>query len=554
MKNKSYPLYELPAIANLKELLAQKKETQPDKTAFIEEKKRGERIQKTYREVYDEAAALGAYLWDKGLCNRHIAIIGENSYEWLLCFFVVVNSGGVAVPIDKELSEGEIAKLLQKVDVEYIFCSEKYQKKVENAVRLIQGKGIIIDVMSQPDRYIADGYPKLSAQNNPYTAYEIDNQKTCCILFTSGTSGESKGVMLSHENIAADINGSCKLFAPSGGTVAVLPFHHAFGLVVGVFMMFHYGYPVFLNRSLKTIPKDLQSAKPQTLFFVPLFVETFYKQIWAAARKDGKEKLLKKTMRCSDILLRLGIDIRKKAFKSVQQVFGGNLEYIVCGGAPLGTQYIKAFRSWGIEILNGYGTTECSPCIAVNRNRYHKDGTVGMTYPNIEVKVSADGEILVKGAIVMQGYYKNPTETDKVLCNGWYATGDIGSVDRDGFITLTGRKKNLIILSNGENISPEELEADFLKDMAVSEVLVTERQGLLAAEIYPDKSYLAEIHKDSDVAAYFEQLRQNVNKSRPPYKQISVIELRDTEFDKNTSRKIVRYKEEKGVQDVRKSN
>lgn len=538
MKNRNYPLYELPMITDLKDLLIQKKEKQPDKTAFIYEKKRGEFAEKTYQNFYDDVNALGAAFWNQELCGKHIAVIGENSYQWLVCFFAVVNGGGVAVPIDKELPEPEIAKLLQKADAEWVICSEKYHKKVENAVRLI--RGITVYSMTELDQYIADGYQKLSAQNNPYTAYEIDRYKTCCILFTSGTSGESKGVMLSHQNIAADINAGCQMFELTGDTIVVLPLYHAFGLVVGVFVPFHYGRTIFINRSIKTFQKDLQDVKPQAIALVPLFVETFYKQIWAAARKDGKEKLLKNMMRCSDILLRLGIDIRKKAFQSVQQVFGGNLEYIVCGGAPLGVQYIKAFRSWGIEILNGYGTTECSPCIAVNRNCHHKDGTVGLTYPNIDIKVSDDGEILVKGAIVMQGYYKNPAETQKVLNNGWYATGDIGFVDEEGFIRLTGRKKNLIILSNGENISPEELEADFLKDMAVSEVLVKEKEGLLAAEIYPDKSYLTERHQEGSLEDYFEQLRRTVNKNRPLYKQISVIQLRDTEFNKNTSRKIVR--------------
>ena len=538
MKNRNYPLYELPMITDLKDLLIQKKEKQPDKTAFIYEKKRGEFAEKTYQNFYDDVNALGAAFWNQELCGKHIAVIGENSYQWLVCFFAVVNGGGVAVPIDKELPEPEIAKLLQKADAEWVICSEKYHKKVENAVRLI--RGITVYSMTELDQYIADGYQKLSAQNNPCTAYEIDRYKTCCILFTSGTSGESKGVMLSHQNIAADINAGCQMFELTGDTIVVLPLHHAFGLVVGVFVPFHYGRTIIINRSIKTFQKDLQDVKPQAIALVPLFVETFYKQIWAAARKDGKEKLLKNMMRCSDILLRLGIDIRKKAFQSVQQVFGGNLEYIVCGGAPLGVQYIKAFRSWGIEILNGYGTTECSPCIAVNRNCHHKDGTVGLTYPNIDIKVSDDGEILVKGAIVMQGYYKNPAETQKVLNNGWYATGDIGFVDEEGFIRLTGRKKNLIILSNGENISPEELEADFLKDMAVSEVLVKEKEGLLAAEIYPDKSYLTERHQEGSLEDYFEQLRRTVNKNRPLYKQISVIQLRDTEFNKNTSRKIVR--------------
>jgi long-chain acyl-CoA synthetase len=282
------------------------------------------------------------------------------------------------------------------------------------------------------------------------------------------------------------------------------------------------------------VQKDIQTSKPQTMFLVPLFVETFSHQIWDNARKNGKEKTLKIMMKISDFLLKLGIDIRGICFKSVQQAFGGNLQYIISGGAKLNVQYIKEFRSWGIEILNGYGTTECSPCVAVNRNFYHKDGTVGLPLPNLKVKINEDGEVLIKGTPVMLGYYKDEKSTSEVLKDGWYSTGDIGFLDNDGFLTLTGRKKNLIILSNGENISPEELETDLLQDRAVREVIVYEINGAITAEIYPSEAYI-------NNNAYFATLRKSINKNRPLYKQIGKIVLRDTEFPKNTSGKIIRY-------------
>lgn len=348
-------------------------------------------------------------------------------------------------------------------------------------------------------------------------------------MFTSGTSGSSKGVMLSHENIAEDINSSCKLFVLEGNTIAVLPFHHAFGLIVAVFMVFNYGYTVYINRSLKTIQRDLQMAKPQTMFLVPLFVETFHKQIWMNAKKEGKEKLLHRMIKISNFLLKCRIDVRKKIFTSVRNAFGGETEYIISGGASLGTQYVKEFRSFGIEILNGYGTTECSPCAAVNRNFYHKDGTVGIAVPDIDVKISDSGEVLVKGSIVMQGYYKDDRATKEVLNDGWYKTGDLGYLDDEGFLTLTGRCKNLIILSNGENVSPEELEADFLKYDEVQEVLVYEKNGIIIAEIYPDEEYRKKIGEEN-LQEYFDKICKEINSKRPLYKQVGKVRLRKSEF------------------------
>lgn len=549
MKNKPYDLYELPLIRDLKDMIIQKKEQKPDNIAFTYSKGRNQIVKKTYMEFHDEVNALGTWMHKQDLQGKHIAVLGENSYEWLVCFFAIVCGGGVAVPIDKELPAEEVETLLEKADVQAIIYSNSYREVAENAVGILpqtteqkeNAKKLAAYSMADLEGFLEKGKELLASGYRSFIDYQIDRKKMCCIMFTSGTSGSSKGVMLSHENIAEDINSSCQLFVLEGNTIAVLPFHHAFGLVVAVFMVFHYGYTIYINRSLKTVQKDLQIAKPQTMFLVPLFVETFHKQIWTTAKKEGKEQLLKRMMKLSDFLLKFGVDLRKKIFASVRQAFGGDTEYIICGGAPLGVQYIKEFRSWGIEILNGYGTTECAPCAAVNRNHFHKDGTVGVAVPSVHMNIGEDGEVFIKGPIVMMGYYKDDNATNGVLSDGWYATGDLGFVDEDGFLTLTGRKKNLIILSNGENVSPEELESDFLKYEAVQEVLVYEQNQTIVAEIYPDTDYLKENDSDVDVQEYFDRIRSEVNCKRPIYKQVGEILLRDSEFPKNTSKKILRY-------------
>ncbi len=542
MKNKNYALYEPPCIRDLKDMLELKRETQPEKAAFTFAEGRTHIVKKTYRDFYEEVNALGTWMYRQNIRNMHIAVVGENSYEWLLVFLAVVNGGNVAVPIDKELPPEEVSKLMGKADVQAVFYSGSYKELVEKAA----GQKNLDKLYSMEDigTYLVQGRRYLDGGDRTYLDYSVERERLCCIMFTSGTSGESKGVMLSHENIAEDTNGSCQLFELEGNTISVLPFHHAFGLVVGIFMLFNYGQTIHLSTSLKAIQRDLQISKPHTMFLVPLFVETFHKQIWMTVRKEKKDKLLKRLMRMSDLLLRFGIDIRRKCFAQVRQAFGGELIYIVCGGAPLGVQYVKEFRSWGIEVLNGYGTTECSPCAAVNRNHFHKDGTVGQPLPNVEIKIAKDGEVLIKGPIVMSGYYKDTEASREVLKDGWYATGDLGTVDEDGFLTLTGRKKNLIILSNGENISPEELENDFLQDEAVREVLVYEKDKMIAAEIYPDMEFMETLETDIDPQEYFEELRRKINRRRPLYKQVGMIVLRDTEFPKNTSKKILRYKKQ----------
>ena len=303
-----------------------------------------------------------------------------------------------------------------------------------------------------------------------------DPDAVCSIFLTSGTTGKRKGVMLSH-----------------------------------VWMIFNCGITVYLSKGLRRIQKELLLVKPQTMMLVPLFVETFDRMIRIAAKRNIPAEQAK-------------------------QLFGGNLEYIICGGAPLDVKYVKEFRRFGIELLNGYGTTECAPVAAVNRNHFHRDGTVGLQVPGSAVKISEEGEVVISGDLVMTGYYNAPEETAEVLKDGWYYTGDLGEIDEDGFITLTGRKKNLIILSSGENISPEELEGKLLHLEGIDEVIVSAEKNELAAEIFS---------KDADDEAK-ETIRAEIdrlNKKMPMYKRISRIVFREEEFPKTTSQKIIRRTE-----------
>lgn len=529
MKNKPYPLYSLPLISDLKDMVQSRAKHTPEEVAFAYSVGKNQIETKTCLAFRNDINALGTFLYENGLKGKHIAIIGENSYEWLVTFLAITNGGSVAVPIGKEHPAEKITELLAQSDCEAVIVSPQYAKLVAG------NKTISVFSMQAFPDYIAKGNAYIASGKTEYIDHTICIDKLAAIFFTSGTTGNCKGVMFSHKIIASDINFACKNFKLEGNTLAVLPFHHTFGLITAVFKPFHYGYPTFINKSLKAIQEDLRTVKPQTIFLVPLFVETFYKNIMTTARKSGREKKLAYAATVSNLLLKCGIDMRSRFFHTIQAVFGGKLEYVICGGAALDPKYVKIFRSWGVTILNGYGITECAPVVSVNRNFYWRDGSVGQILDGCKVKIAADGEILVQGDNVMLGYYKDKAATNAVLQDGWYATGDLGYVDKDGFLFITGRKKNLIILSNGENVSPEEIESRILLDEAVAEVVVYGENKKLVAEIFPVETHLGN-------QAYFEHLIAQLNQNQPQYKQIRKVRLREAEFEKNATKKIMRYK------------
>jgi len=516
--NDNYNYYDNPQIHNLHELLVLKLTECPEDVAFSY-KTNNDEIKKSYREVYNDVINLSEYFY-QNYKNKHIALIGENSYNFIISFLSIILSGNVCVTIDKDLNENDIIKLLKISDTKVIYYSESYCPFIKN----MKYKSFTID---ETLKYI-DTNKKIS--NN----HIIDENKDAAIFFTSGTTGENKAVVLSQKNIAANIYGSSALFKLSGKVVSILPFNHAFGLITSVLDPFYYGKEIFISKSFKYMMNDFKTTKPETLFVVPAIVEMFYKQIWKNARINKKEKELKRKIKLSNNLLKIGIDIRTKIFKSIINEFGGNLKYIICGGANLDKKYVKWFRSIGIEILNGYGITECSPVVSVNRNFHHKDGSVGKICKNIDVKI-IDDEICVGGDIVMKGYYKDKKNTNAVIINGYFHTGDLGHIDENGFLFITGRRKNIIILSNGENISPEMIENELLKDKSIREVVIYEESNRLIAYIYPTDDYLAD-------QEYFDNLIYDYNRNKPKNHQIAFVELRTKEFKKNGNGKILRDK------------
>ena len=373
-------------------------------------------------------------------------------------------------------------------------------------------------------------------------------------MFTSGTTGKGKGVMLSQKAILEDVCAVIPYIDFGRKTVSVLPLHHTFGS--SVMLMGHaiIGCEVYMSSGLRYIQKELQEEKPSHLVVVPLYLENFYRKIFAKIRAAGKESLIKTLIKVSNGARFLGIDARKQLFKSVQSAFGGECRTVICGGAPINPDIIKFFESVGVAILNGYGITECAPVVAVNRSRHVVAGSVGTVVDIDEVRIEDpneddEGEILVKGPNVMLGYYKNEEATrDAMTEDGYFRTGDYGRLTEDNILTITGRKKNLIILSNGKNVYPEEIENQLISVPGIETVIVYEGQSkrgmehnAIVAEIYPDYDYI-EKNGVTDLKAYFKPFIDEYNKDAVSYKKIQLFKIRQIPFPTNTLRKIMRFK------------
>ncbi len=525
-------------LENLKELIEYGDKEYGKKTVF--RYRDGDAIADiSFKQLREDVEAFSAYIINKGLeKGAKIAVLGENSYPWVVTYFSTVNSARVIVPIDKELKAGEIANLLNDSESVLLVYSKVKAKVVEEMKNI----GISTEMflcMEDFESAVAEGREALSGGVDINT--EIDREETCAIIYTSGTTGDPKGVMLSHKNLAADAYYSMSCMIIPDSTLCVLPLNHTFGFMASVICQIWMGHSIFINNNLKTVLKDIQESKPKHISVVPLFVESFYKNIWKAVDKQGKTKGLKALIKVSNALRAVGIDKRKKFFKQIIDNFGGNLEMIISGGAPIAEKYMKGFDDFGVTIINGYGITECSPIVALNRNNNIKYGTVGNAIPNVDLKIedadeNGEGEIWVKGDIVMMGYYKKPEETAKVMKDGWFNTGDIGKLE-DGFLSITGRKKNIIILDNGKNVYPEEIETLISYVENVTEVVVYQEDDLIVAEIYTD----CEENLD-EVKAEIKKGVLEVNKTLAGYKQVKKIKFRNVEFEKTTTKKIKRAK------------
>jgi len=532
---KNYGMCDVPKIDNLKHLIFFAAETYGEKTAFSFER---DKVEKSisFKKLAEDVEVLGTYISSISSSGDKIAIYGENSYEWIVTYFATVNSGRVIVPIDKELSADAVANLINDCGAKLLIYGKTKKKIAEelNEIGLATVEKYIC--ITSLDEYMSEGKKLIDEGNSVYRQTEPDMDKVCSIIYTSGTTGNPKGVMLSQRNLTFNMWASSgTLFIPANTTL-VLPLHHTFGFTAGVLCMIHRGYSVYINSSLKSILPDINKSKPGHISLVPLFIEKFYKSIWKNAEKTGKAGALKKLIAVSNSMRKVGIDLRPVLFKTIRDAFGGNLTMLISGGAPIDDKYMKGFDDFGIQVVNGYGITECSPIVAINRNKYYRFGSVGVPIFESQVKIinpdeNGEGEILVKGDHVMLGYYNNPEATEAAFVDGWFNTGDIGKIDEDGFIFITGRKKNIIVLSNGKNVYPEEIETEFLKIPYVDEVVIFGRDDLLCAEIYTETQ-----DKKNEIR---ENLRV-VNESLPSYKQVKHVEFRDAEFEKTTTKKIKR--------------
>lgn len=521
----------------LKDLLIFSSETYPEEPAFLYKEKKQE-VVISYRKFKEDVEGLGTWFYHYGYKNCKIAVMGENSYWWILTHFAAACGKNVIVPIDKDQPAEVVAELLTDSECRLMVYSHQYRDIAEYIEQSNLTDIQLYDMKKLPEM-IAEGRKQIEDGELAYVQEEICEDDAASIVYTSGTSGKSKGVIMTHRNFCANTYGSCDAVDIKRGTaLLLLPLHHTFGLVTNVFSPIAYGYPLYINTSLKRLMSDIQNVKPYLLCLVPLMVEMMHKKIWDTARKEGKEKALRRMMKFSDFLLKCGIDVRRKLFKSVLSAFGGNLELIVSGGAPIDEKYIRDFRSFGIIVQNGYGITECGPVVAVTRGKFPTIGSVGAPLCCNQIRISERGEIQVKGENVMAGYYHNDEQNRNAFDGEWLCTGDLGYI-KNGELYITGRIKNLIILSNGENLSAESIEDEVYRHIPyVKEVIAYGEKGVITAEVYLDEEKAdgkEQIHEDI----------RKLNRQLPQVKAIGKVIVRDTEFPKTTTKKIKRYKEKK---------
>lgn len=551
------PLYETREVKTIREMLDSSCELFSSNTAILHKKQRGgEYIPITYKQLKEDVYALGTAFMKLGLKGKKIAVMGPTRYEWALTYLATVCGTGVIVPVDKELPPEEVNYLASVAELDAIVHTKKEDEKIQGIIddKILNiymeedGDGLTIPALLEEGRQL------LKDGDTSFVNSFPEEESVDILLFTSGTTGLAKAVMLTQKNICANLMNMCTLFyiGPETRFFSVLPIHHSYECTCGFLCVLYRGASVAYCEGLKYIVKNLKEAQPTLFLAVPLIVESIYKQIMKNVEKQGKTKLIKTASAVSNGLLKVGIDVRRKLFKEIHEALGGRLETFIVGAAAADPAVAKGFRALGINVIQGYGMTECSPIVAVNRDTIYRDDSAGLPPPENEIKIANPnsegiGEICVKGANVMKGYYKNQEATDKVLIDGWLHTGDLGYT-KDGFIYITGRAKDVIITSNGKNVFPEEVEMYLNRNEYIAESMVygKEEDGklLIAAQIYPNfdklKQTLGENYTEDQAKELIEEQIKQVNEAMSSYKKVQTFSLRDTEFIKTTTRKIKR--------------
>lgn len=572
MKIKTVGYYEVRKITSLKDMVKQSAEKYSSYDAFTLKNSQGNFYGITYKQFQEQMNALGTTLLDMGLQNAKIAVLSENRYEWCLTYLAVANGVGIIVPLDKELPENEITSLLARSEAKAIVTSAGHLETLEKVKNELPNIKYIISMDHNPaingngktypslTELIKKGGSLIEKGNRQYIDAEIDPDKMNMLIFTSGTTDKSKGVMLSHKNICHDIMAVSQLiYADTNDSIlSILPLHHTYECTAGFLTMMYLGVSIGFCEGLRHITRNLKEYEPSIMMSVPLILESVYTKVVKKARKEHKYLQLRFALSITPLLLKLGIDIRRKLFREVHTNLGGNLRLIISGAAPLNPKISKSLRTMGFNLLQGYGLTECSPIVTVNRIEVYKDASVGLPLAGVNVKIDnpgsdSIGEVLVSGDNVMLGYYNNPDATEEVLRDGWLYTGDYGRIDKDGFLYITGRKKNVIVTKNGKNIYPEDIElylnsSEYIKESLVYGVDSEEdEETKVCAQIVPNMEVIVEElgsfplkeELDKIIAAEVKK----ANKKLSNYKKIRHFDIREEEFEKTTTKKIKRYVE-----------
>lgn len=570
-KKRENILYKSKEYFNIREVVDDAIQKYPNSNAFTIKQKKGKEINYryvTYKELGEEINALGTALISLGLKNKRIAVIGKNRYEWALGYLAAVNGTGIVIPLDKGLPEEEIILSLQRSKADAIIFEENMadimqkikQDKNTNITTFISMDNETKYGFLQMKDLIEKGKELLEQGNREFIDAKIDNDKMSIILFTSGTTSLAKAVMLSHRNIASNISAMNKMvkFKNTDVNMAFLPFHHTFGST-GLLMMLNKGVNNVFCDGLRHVQENLKEYKVSVFVCVPLILEAMHRKIMQTVEKKGKTKTIETGKKISNNLLKVGIDVRRKLFKEIIDNLGGALRLVISGAAAINKQVAEDFNSFGITTIQGYGLTESSPVLCAENCKTINYGSIGFPLCNVDMKIdnpneNGIGEIIAKGPNVMLGYYENEEATNEVLKNGWFHTGDLGRIDEKGYIYITGRKKNVIVLKNGKNIYPEELEVLISKLPYVEECMAfgypKADDLIVSAKIVYNKDYVEQNYKDMSKED-FEKLVwediKNINNKLTNYKHIKKIIVTDEPMIKTTTAKVKRYEEIKKI-------
>lgn len=569
---KNIPLYKVDAISDLKQMLENSRQKYSEKNAFLRKLQDDPAYHPvTYQQYADDVEAFACRMIEMGCSGERIALIGENRYEWSVSYLSIVNAVGIVVPLDRELPVNEIITSLRRAECTAVIFSPKLEEKMMacyeqlplvrhwitmgGTTELPQAQ-LFWNLIEQGRTLVAEGCVH-------YRTAEIDRDAMRILLFTSGTMDISKAVMLSHRNICENLMAmSSMVYIGDDVFLSILPIHHTYECTCGFLCPIYRGCTVAYCEGLRHITKNMEEAKVTMMLGVPLVFESMYKKVWDTIEKGGLTKKVKMGMKLSNFLLAFGVDKRRKLFAKVHESFGGHVRLFISGAAGIDPQVSKGFRSLGILLIQGYGLTECAPIAALNRNCDYKDDAAGLPMPGVSIQIDQPnedhvGEILIKGPNVMLGYYGDEAATKMAIdSNGYFHSGDLGYMDRDQFVHITGRKKNVIVTKNGKNIFPEEIEYLLLKSPYIEEVIVygSEEDGetIVKANIFPNYDAIAKAVQDGvlltdDVHAVVQNEIKTVNKQLVTYKAVKGFALREREFEKTSTKKIKRYVEDNQV-------